>query len=239
MRSVSRLRDACPCLSELCQVPKAQVRGLLAVAVGLGPCADRLSQNWPRRSAHCGGQEILRQDSQNPRTIAVTSREQNHPDVCVQAERFREGGGERLCGLSSLGSSDLWPRRSRKRVAACAHDSCLLLSRCVTAAEGVQIAGLYQSARRPARQHPTAEQARSEHGQKKSDKPVIKRRPEPVKSQVRIGTPPGMPRGTARYRLVSGHPSKHGANMEQTWMRPVLDRCGDSGVCGAGSAEQS
>ena len=88
------------------------------------------------------------------------------PDLSLPAGRFREDGGQRLCGLSPLDRSDLWPRRSRKRVAACAHDSCLLLSRCVTAAEGVHTAGLDQSARRPARQHPTAEQAPSEHGQK-------------------------------------------------------------------------
>ena len=90
----------------------------------------------------------------------------DEPDVSVPAGCFRGDGGQRLCGLSALDSPDLWPRRHRPRVAACPHDSCLLLSRCVTTAEGVQTAGLDQSARRRARQHPTAEQARSEHGQK-------------------------------------------------------------------------
>jgi len=112
-------------------------------------------------------------------------------DVSVPAGCFRGDGGQRLGGLSPLDSPDLWPRRHRQRVAACPHDSCLLLSRCVTAAEGVHTAGLDQSARRPARQHPTAERARSEHGQKTGTNRARKEDPRPIKPQVRMGAPPG------------------------------------------------
>jgi hypothetical protein len=88
-------------------------------------------------------------------------------------------------------------------MAVCPHDSCLLLSRCVTTAEGGRLAGLDQLARIPVCQHPIAEQARSKNQQKPGQTGAYKKRLGAVNPQVRKGVPPGCAASELRTGSVS------------------------------------